>query len=159
MRLPWQHGPSPYGCQPPCRQQPPSSPYLQMLGLWIAAFHSRRPSFSIQTLSTLRAETRPHSSSCLQWALGECLLTVLPMSQSSILLGQCYTLVSPDELEPDVTARLGTDGIFWKREAPMVRAVEAHRSRCVRMQPILTTFPAKQPKAEPGSRRVLPPTS
>lgn len=45
MQLPWQHGPSPYRCQPPCRQQLPSSPYLQTPGLWIAAFHSRKPYF------------------------------------------------------------------------------------------------------------------
>ena len=94
----------------------------------------RKSPFSKQMPSTLRAETRPHGSPCLPWVLSDCLLTVLPVSQSSILLVKCYTLNSPDELEPDVTARLGTDGIFWKGEAHTLGASDVHSrdSHCVR---------------------------
>lgn len=94
----------------------------------------RKSPFSKQMPSTLRAETRPHGSPCLPWVLSDCLLTVLPVSQSSILLVKCYTLNSPDELEPDVTARLGTDGIFWKGEAHTLGAADVHSrdSHCVR---------------------------
>lgn len=41
--------------------------------------HSRKSSFSKQTLGTLRAETRPHGSYCIQRGLNEQLPTALPI--------------------------------------------------------------------------------
>lgn len=116
--------------QAPLQTSAPLAPGLTCCSA-LLLFHLGKSHFSKRTLGSLRAETRPHGSFCLQQVLQEWLLTVLPIkSQSSTLFGKCCILVPLGELEPEGTSRTGIDDIFWKGKAHVLRTAEVAIRSC-----------------------------